>query len=192
MTLRRRIGLATLIVVPIVIMAIVLRDFVRAELIGPVLYAYWFIRLIVESIPQIWEWITFILIATVLFVRGFASKPIIWQNRRSEAVDRGRVEDWAGLIRLSRTEEFARWRLAQRLGALTGEILANEERVSQREIWRRLDRGTLRVSQPLRAYLTAQLRSICPSGLRRLRPQSSPLDLDPREVVQFLEDRIRR
>lgn len=191
MTLRRRIGLAVLMLVPVVVMAIVLRDFVRAELIGPVLYVYWVVRLFLESIPQIWEWVVFVVVATILVVRSFASRPSLPQARRAETADRGHVEELAHLLYQARGDTFARWRLAQRLGGLVGDILANQERVSQREIWRRLDHGRLNVSAPLRAYLTAQLRSVRPSGMRGLLPHSSPLDLDPREVVQFLEDRLR-
>lgn len=191
MTLRRRIGLAALILVPVVVMAIVLRDFVREELIGPVLYVYWLVRLFLESIPQIWEWVVFVVVATILVVRNFAARPTLPQLRRAETADHGHVEELARLLHQARGDTFARWRLAQRLGGLVGDVLANQERVSQREIWRRLDRGRLNVSAPLRAYLTAQLRSVRPSGVRGLLPHSSPLDLDPREVVQFLEDRLK-
>lgn len=191
MTLRRRIALAALMLAPVVVLAIALRDFVRAELIGPVLYVYWVVRLFVESFPQLWTWAVFIIFATILVARGFATRPSLPQTRPPEAVEHGHVETLARLIHQARRDTFARWRLAQRLGGLVGDILANQERVSRREIWRRLDRGRLNVPAPLRAYLTAQLRSVRPSGVRGLLPHSSPLDLDPREVVQFLEDRLR-
>jgi hypothetical protein len=192
MKLRRRIGLVVAVLVPVVIVAVALQGFVREVLIGPVLYVYWIVRLFLESIPQIWVWLAFLLLATYLVTRGVVRRTSLPRARRSETVERGRIEEWAHLLHQARHDPFTRWRLAQRLGGLVGDVLAAEERVSQREIWRRLDRSHLDVPQPLRAYLTAQLRSIPPSGLRSLRTHASPLDLDPAEVVQYLEDRLRR
>jgi hypothetical protein len=190
MTNRRRVGLVLLVLAPVAVVAVVLRDFVREELVGPVLYVYWIVRLLFESIPQIWLWIAFVLAATYVVARSLVRPPSLQRTCRADVEERGRVETWARLLHQAHGDSFARWRLAQRLGGLAGDILAAEERVSQREIWRRLDRGRLDVPAPLRAYLTAQFRTIRPAGLRgRLRQHSSPLDLDPREVVAFLETR---
>jgi hypothetical protein len=192
MTSRDRLVLVVVVLLPIAVLAVLLQGFVREVLIGPVLYVYWIIRLFLESIPQIWEWIAFLLLATYLVARTFAPRQSLPRARRQEVVERGRVEDWARLLHQAHGDSFARWRLAQRLSVLGGDVLATEQRVSHREIWRRLDRGQLDVPQPLRAYLTAQFRSARPSGLRGLRAPASPLDLDPGEVVRFLEDRLQR
>ena len=193
MTFWRGVGLAMLVLVPVVVTAIVLQDFVREVLIGPVLYTYWVIRLFLESIPQIWIWIAFVVLVAYGVARSLASLPTLPRRRPVKPVKRGPVAELAWLLRQSDGgDRYARWRLAQLLGGLAGDVLADTERVSRREIWRRIERGHLDIPQPIQAYLTARLRSIRPSGRSGFRPAPSPLDLDPREVVTFLEEQIKR
>lgn len=192
MSFSHRIGVAILALLPVVVMAFVLQDFVREVLIGPIFYAYWVVRLFLGSIPQVWEWVAFVLLVAYIVARSLVTLPSLPRRRQVEPVEHGRVEDLARLLQQAHGDAFARWRVAQRLGGLVGDVLADAERVSQREIWRRLDRGQLDVPPSLRAYLTARFQAVGRSNLRGFRAAPSPLDLEPREVVQFLEDQIRR
>jgi hypothetical protein len=85
--------------------------------------------------------------------------------------------------------------LAQELQKLTVQALANDERVERSEIRRRLEQGTIDDMSPeVLAYLQAGMTSFAHLTNKKSRfglgKQRSPLDIDPAQVIQYLEDKI--
>jgi hypothetical protein len=106
-----------------------------------------------------------------------------------------RVGDWANLLRRINKDVYYRWQLAHSLQRLTVETLAHNERTTIKEIRQRLSDGKLDILPEIQAYLLAGIVSIGhfsePKSRFRLRKkQSTPLDLNPELVIQFLEDQI--
>lgn len=189
--MKRRVGLAAAVVVPVVVISFALEGFVRDVLIGPLLYAGWILRLFFESIPQEALWTVFLIGAAI-----FLARTIIWRRpvvaaRREAAPASGRVEELARLISDANRDHVAGWRLAQRLGQLAINILAAQERLPPRDLWRRLERGTLGVPPRLQGYLKLRNLAQRPArrGLRR-RPAGKS-EVDPEEVIRFLEERAQ-
>jgi hypothetical protein len=187
---RHRLLLAALVCLPVVITAFVIENFVRDVIAGPVLYAFWILRLFLASIPQTLIWVSLIVLGLVLAYRSLAHRPRLQTNISAEPPTSTRVEELARLIDQAEQSTFGRWRLSQRLGGLVVAMLADEQRVSQREIHRQIDRNELPLSPEMRAYLQARLSTVQGGG-RLSRARTRPaLDLDPNEIVQFLEDRL--
>jgi len=180
-----------LVLLPVLITAFAVENFVRDVLAVPLLYAIWVALLLFESIPQSMLWAGLVLLAIVAATRTLDRRKRLPRGRRDETLASRRVETLASLLRQAEGNIFGRWRLAQRLGGLVVELIADDERVSQREIHRRVEGGTLDISPELRAYLRARLSTVRPGGRISLGRTTEALDLDPDEIVRFLEDRLR-
>jgi hypothetical protein len=99
------------------------------------------------------------------------------------------------LLQRTNKDVYYRWQLAHSLQRLTVEILTHNERTTIKEIRQRLSDGKLDILPEIQAYLLAGIVSIGhfsePKSRFRLRKkQSTPLDLNPELVIQFLEDQI--
>jgi hypothetical protein len=96
-------------------------------------------------------------------------------------------------------DRYARWLLAQRLGQFALELLASQEQGEARGVWHYLRDESRDIPPAVRAFLLAGTRSYrpLPALWRRWWPwgapveaRADPLDLDPAEVVRFLDERL--
>jgi len=173
-----------------------LRGLMRENIVGPLVYLAWLGQLVFWSIPQIGIWALFIFIALIVALRSLARK----QSPPSKVPipEAGRVKrigTWAKSIRQADEDFYYQWQLAQELQKLTVQALANDERVERSEIRRRLEQGTINDMSPeLLAYLQAGMTSFAHLSDNKSRfglgKQTSPLDIDPTQVIQYLEDKI--
>ena len=190
--MRTRLLLAGLALLSVVAMAIFVEGFVRDVIAVPLLYAFWIARLLFESIPQVILWALFVIMVLILGSRSLIIQRRMPRARPVEVSERGRVEGWVRLIDQAPQGDFARWRLAQRLGQLALEVLPDAEPLVPKRSMRRLEQETLDIPPEIRAYL--QTRMPTAKTRRRFRPGARAVasDLDPERVVQFLEDTLRR
>ena len=177
------------------LLTLVLQDFTRRVIATPLLYVFWIGRLLLESIPQIGFWWLFLFIALAVAGRSLLKhKPAPQPTRRAEKAGRGRIETWAKLIIESKQETYYKWQLAQHLQELTLAVLAHDERLTPKQIKQRLLDNQLDMPPEIQAYLQAGMTSF--SHLLGPRPrfgskaQPSPLDLDPEQIIQFLEEKF--
>jgi hypothetical protein len=98
------------------------------------------------------------------------------------------------LLRQADQEDYYKWQLAQRLNRLVVAALAHDERVEAREIRRRLAAKQLDLPADIQAYLEAGMTSFShflgPRYRYPWRRHTTPLDLDPERLIQFLEDNL--
>ncbi len=178
------------------LLTLVMRGVIRENILGPFLYLAWIGQLIFESIPQIALWTIFLLIAVVIALKSTFKMRL--PRRRTTYPETGqaqRIGDWAKLLRSANEDIYYQWQLAQNLQKLTMETLAHDEHVALKEVRQRLTAGQLDISSEIQAYLQAGITSfghfLEPKSRFRLRKkQSTPLDLDPEQVIQFLEEQI--
>jgi hypothetical protein len=181
------------IALPIVVAAIVVRGFIRDVIVVPLFYAGWTIQQIVSSISQPLIWYGFLLLIVILAARSLLARQPIAYLRHPEGEERGRIEGWVRLLDQAERSSFSRWRLAQRLGQLALEMLGEEEHLTQRQLWRRLENGSLPMPPEIQAYLKARARPARTGNpLLRRRQEATPLDLDPQRVVEYLEATVQR
>jgi hypothetical protein len=171
-----------------------LKDFIRDVLLLPLLYITWLGRLVLASLPQVIIWGSLFIFA--LFVAG---RSLLIQSRRRLQTYRpvtlppGRLESWANLIDRAGQDRYARWRLARQLRKLTLAVLAQNKRQPLPQLTQELTEGRLNIPGEIQAYLQASLTSFSYFAPARFRfwfqaPPASPLDLDPEQIVRFLED----
>jgi len=179
-----------------VVLTFFLRGLMRENIVGPLVYLAWIGQLIFLSIPQVGIWSVFILIAVIIALRSLGKKQAPPSKILvPEAGRMKRIENWAKSIRQADEDFYYQWQLAQELQKLTVQILANDERAERSEIRQRLEQGTIDDMPPeILAYLQAGMASF--TYLADNKPRlgwgkpTSPLDIDPAQVIQYLEDKI--
>ncbi len=190
--MRKRLLLSGLALLPIIVMAILVEGFVRDVIAVPLLYIFWIARLLFESIPQLILWVVFVIAALVLASRSLITQRPMPRGRPVETSQPGRVESWARLIDLAPESDFSRWRLAQRLGQLALEVLPDPESGAAKRSVRRLEQESLDIPPQIRTYLQARMPMAKSRRGFRSSTRSPAFDLDPEQVVQFLEDTLRK
>jgi hypothetical protein len=191
--MNRRWLLASLALLTASALAVLAKDFVRDHIVSPLLYLLWLLRLELESLPQSYLWIALLAVGVLLAIRSLfaGASPRGW--RPPLDWDRGGpVETLTRWVDLAARSDYYKWRIAQRLGELTLEALAQHQRTSPDHIQRQLDAGRLDAPPDVQAYLRAGLTTQTLGDLSAspLRARSTPLDLDPGAVVQFLETQL--
>jgi hypothetical protein len=185
-----------LILLTAILLAPLIRNFIRDVVVIPLLYLVWVGRIVFDTIPQTAFWGCFLVIALLM-----AAASLLKQRespsriREVKLVQLGRVETWAKLIRQAVQEDYYQWRLAQPLRELIVETLAHEARLTPKQIMQRLRDEQLDLPAEIYAYLQASLKSLSHLSAPRFRfrphRRASPLNLDPESLVQFLEERYR-
>jgi hypothetical protein len=191
--MKRQVLTLGAIALPIVIAAVVVRGFIRDVIVIPLFYAVWTIQQIITSISQPLIWYGFLLLIVIVAVRSLLIRQPVSYLRHPESEERGPIEGWARLLDQAERSSFSRWRLAQRLGQLALDMLGEEEHLTQRQLWRRLENGSLPMPPEIQAYLKARARPARTGNpfLRR-RLEATPLDLVPQRVVEYLEETVQR
>jgi len=187
--MRRYLPLAVVLLVTAVLV-LLLDNFLRAVIVQPLLYAAWFMGLVLSSLHQSVFWSVLLFMALVLMLRslgGGKRKPRSRPGKRYPA--QGQVRRWTLLLERAETQRFARWNLAQALRRLAQEVLQPDERRGSNQPRRPIED---RLTPDIETYFNAKLPPAQTLTLRQrlqtksLQP-SHPLDLDPEVVVDFLE-----
>ncbi|MBN1219773.1 MAG: hypothetical protein JXM69_12660 [Anaerolineae bacterium] len=184
-----------LILLLAVLLAPLAQGYFRKAIITPLLYFYWVGRLIFESIPRSIFWGLFLIIALIIAINSLRqTAPRLRRSRQPKTSPPERIQTWAGLLQRAEQEDYYKWQLAQRLHKLAVNSLAHAERVDPGEIRQRLVEKQLNLTPEVQAYLEAGMTSFSHFlGARprfRFKKQTTPLDLDPEEVIRFLEDNL--
>jgi hypothetical protein len=183
---RRYLWLSILGLVIAAILAFFLEDVIRRDVITPLAYLVWALRLIYSAIPQLLMWILLlagmVLIAISSLVHWFTTGG---RYEEPSLPTRGPVEVLADWIRNSRQGLYYKWVIANRLGKLAHELFLNRD---DREI---SIRGRKSSSEDVRRYLKAGLDESFVDypapALPFVRRQPTPFDLDIKDTVEYLE-----
>lgn len=179
------------------IMAFILRDVVKQLIIVPLAYLWWLLRLYYSMFPQIFLWV--ILVAIVLFSAVASLIPEVRYRTVSKTApkpEQGQIEilvNW--LNKSQRGGSYYKWLVANRLGKNAREILAQRDghAVSKKFGW--LEGRGWNPPQKIRDYLETGLNgSFADFPRPRLfwqSPKPTPLDADPKQIVEYLEDEMK-
>ncbi|MFO7916952.1 MAG: hypothetical protein R6V13_02595 [Anaerolineae bacterium] len=177
-----------------------LRGFVRDLVVMPLLYILWIGRLLLQSIPQSFLWIIFLIFAILTTMRSLIGHQGRAQTRHDlEKGRQGRVKELARRIELAEQSDYFHYQIARRLDTLVVETVSNSKRRTPEQVEQALDE--LDAPLEVKAYLQTQPHhTLAPSSNRtspfarlvqfvqaNVKP-SSKTDLE--RVVQFLEDRL--
>ena len=184
-----------LILLLAILLTLASHNYMREAIVSPLLYLFWIGRLIFESIPQIVIWALFLFIALLVAAKSLVKKRShSEQSQPPQTPEPERIEGWLKLLRRANQDDYYKWQLAQRLQKLTLEALAHNERLELKQVRQDLAAGKLDIPPEIQAYLEAGMTSFShflgAKSHIRLRRQSSPLDLKPEQVINFLEDKV--
>ncbi len=191
--------LALLLALPLMI---ALRDVVRDTIVYPLARFFWLARLAFTSIPPVFIWGYFLLIALRIVLHSLRTAPKRARLSKSEPSHRqSRVAQWARRIRLTTRGDYSLWRLAHYLGNLAVDVVAADERIDVSESRRRMQQGEWEAPEEVRNYFRAAThpapfeRHGCFFARlwRRFHRRRSPpasLDVDLHSIVAFLEKRL--
>jgi len=177
------------------LLAFLVKDFVREVIIRPFLYVLWYLTLFLKSLPEFFFWGLFILIALIMAGKSLAKGSEPRKSTHEEKASQGGpVAVWARMAEHAERGGYSRWQQAQALARLTWHVLGDGERLSLYQIQERLYRDeTLDLPPEIKAYFQACMLPYQPLprfGRRKLEARFAPLNLDPGEVVKFLEDKL--
>jgi hypothetical protein len=195
MTRRRWLTVGGVLIIAL-ILAFPLQDVIRKTVVVPLAYLWWALGVLYQSIPQVVTWILLIVLISLMLMASFASD----QKRRPPEDPKinpapGQVEGLAEHLIKMRRGTYYKWQVANRLGRLARDFLIQRgDRASTKDIGPLVGRDW-QPSESIDAYLETGLHGSFtdfPNQPWRFRPpESTPLDIDVKEVAEFLETQIR-
>jgi hypothetical protein len=182
------VGIALLLAFP-------LRDDVFRLFIIPLAYVFWVLSLIYHAVRQTIWWALAMLV--VLFL---VSKSLLPQFKARKRVPLkakpmvGQVESFATWIKKTEQGMYFKWLIANRLGKIANQILANRSTGRQRTFFDPLTGPDWTPDSAVRSYLESGLHGSFADYPQKSSffstPVQTPLDHDLSEVVQYLESQV--
>lgn len=167
------------------ILAYLLRDAIYGAVIVPLAYVIWLAVYIYSFIPQLALWIVLLVILFMVGIFGFL--PTGRSSRSSESKRRlapGPVESLTAWFVKSKKGTYFKWQIANRLGRIANRVSylseENGEFGSEAEA----------VNRYLKAGLTTSFVDYPRPKWPFERPAATPLDIDPKVVVDYLESQV--
>lgn len=177
------------------LLAFPLRDAVYQMIIVPAAYAFWALGLAYHSVPQVLWWAGVSLIVLVILLRGLMPQPRVKKSAPIEADDiMGQVEALSTLIAKTERGNYTKWLIANRLGKIAHQTLAQRDTGKQRFFYDPLTGPDWIPNSEVQSYLEAGLHASFTDFPQKRRFFSPPvktiLDHDMKEVVQYLESQV--
>ena len=178
-----------------IVLFFVVDDFIHRVIVRSLLYASWFLTLLLGSVPQLVFWAAFIVVALVVASKSLTQRRTSRQHAQMRmAHAQGPVATWSALLERSDTQEFSRWRLARALRKLTWDVLSPDAGLNHLSNQEQVGNTGLLLPPAIEDYFEAPLpwsqRISFIQRRRRSRSRATTLDLDPEQVVAFLESRL--
>jgi energy-coupling factor transporter transmembrane protein EcfT len=182
MTRLRWLSLAGILVISLVL-AFFLREVVYGALIVPLAYLFYLGKYYYTAIPQLILWIFLLLLLLVFVAWNFIPevRPAARKARVRKPAE-GQVEALTLWIHKARKGNYFKWQLANRLGRISRRI---NELSGQRA-----SPGGEAVEKYLDAGLNHSFVDFPTSRNRFQPPVATALDLDPKDVVDYLESQL--
>ncbi len=192
-------GLALVLVIP---MAVGLQDFVRNQIVVPLLFIIWFAKLFLKSISQSNLWAIFLLLPLIFFLKSIkrlSTPPHTMEKKPGDVT--GKVTIWAERLRNAGKEIHYDRSLKQLLRKLLYSILAYKIGKSPVQIRRSMKSGDLEVPSAIQAYFRDSDDDIPPAHFRSElgsffrswtgKGVNPPFKKAAENVVKFLEDLLK-
>jgi len=206
---QRRLILIVAVVILVLVLAVLLRDFVRQSILLPLIDLGWLVWVGLQTVPQIAFWGFFVLVALIIALRSLRGAPVPMKTGYASRVvplstQYSRYHHWKVGMEALPGSPFARERIERELQGLVMQILADQARVDFEEIRVRQNHAELDLSaesQAIRDLFAIDHRkrfTFQPSGppawlawlLRRAPASAQPAagSLDVPGIIQWLEE----
>ncbi len=173
--------------------AFFLRDVIERVVVIPLLYLWWLLGIFYRTIPQLFLWGVLVVISFISALNVLSPEAKFRSRMNEEArPSQGQVEALAIWLKKTRYGNYYKWLLANRLGKLARELLAQREGMSSAKRFEHLSGKDWDPPQDVDTYLDIGLNGSFADFPQpsRFNPQPTPLDLNPGEVVDYLESEM--
>jgi hypothetical protein len=189
---RARIFALIAALVVALILAFALQDVIRKTVVIPLAYLWWVLGLYYRAFPQAILWAGLVALVLLMLFGSLST-----EDTRKRPVERaakpahGPVESLAISLEKAHNGIYVKWMIAHRLGKLARDLLIQRGDRDSTKVIGPLTGRDWRPSQSVDAYLDAGLNGSFADYPRPRWPfkriQSTPLDLNVSDVVEFLE-----
>jgi len=174
------------------LLAFGLRDVIERSVILPLAYLWWFAGLLFHSVPQWLVWIALCTLALFTVLGGILPTGQFHSRKPPTAKPaRGQIESLADWIGRAPGGIYYKWLVANRLGKLARELLAQREGHGSTHRFGRLVGSDWQPPAAIDAYLESGLNGSFAEYPRSRWPWSAPvktpLDMNPEQVIEYLE-----
>jgi hypothetical protein len=182
-----------------VLLAFLIQDFVRQTLLYPLVYLYWSLRVIYEGVPGLVWWSIFLVLLFLLAIRSLSrgEKPS-FRAIEGDSLPLTRPRAWMRWMNKSNQGDYSKWQLSREISTLALMTIANLNRLTPEGAREELLAGHLNLPPRVEAYLiTGSLPHTYSQYVEMKSDPNAPwkhlsLDLDPEEVIAFLETEFER
>ena len=178
-----------------VLLAFPLRDSVYALVIVPISYVLWVLGLIYHSVDQVLWWIVLLVAVLAIISRSLLPKVrlVERQTLKTKPIV-GKVENLSLWIKKTRRGTYFKWLVANRLGKIAHQILAQRMSGKPRSFFDPLTGPDWMPDAAVQSYLEAGLHGSFADYPQKKKyfsqPVSTPMDHDMSEVIKYLESQI--
>ena len=177
------------------LLAFPLRDAVFRTVVVPLAYVLWVAGLAYRAVHQTIWWMVVLLLVLYLLSRSLLPKFKVRERfRLKKKPVVGQVENLAKWLKKTERGTYFKWLIANRLGKIANQILANRSTGRQRSFFDPLTGPDWTPDSSVQSYLEAglhgsfadypQKRGLFPAHMQ------TPMDHDVNDVVQYLESQM--
>jgi hypothetical protein len=178
-----------------VLLAFPLRDDVFRMIILPLAYVFWVLMLVYHAVHQTIWWVLALLV--VLFLLSRSMLPQFKVRKRVPLKTKpvvGQVESFSNWIKKTEHGVYFKWLIANRLGKIANQILANRSTGKPRSFYDPLTGPDWSPDSGIQIYLESGLHGSFADYPQKngffSHPPQTPLDHDLKEVIQYLESQV--
>jgi len=137
------------------VLALYFREWLRVQVVIPLVYAGWVVYLLILSLPQHVYWGALLLTGLLIFLTTSLPKPAQVRSIKLPTVERSfsRYASWLRYSLMMNRSVFASDNLARDLVRLAVQILASQLNLTTEEVYRKLDHGEIELPPELATFL---------------------------------------
>src|SRR5581483_6360841 len=166
------------------VLAFFLHDAIYSAVVVPIAYVFWVLWIYYSAVPQLVLWIALLLILFITITSNFipegrGSKRALLKREPSQ----GEVETLATWFFKARRGNYFKWQIANRLGKINRELSQSFGQRGRPEVQ----------NEAVEKYFDAGLNKSFvdfPLAKNQIRPAPTPLDLNPKDAVDYLESQM--
>ena len=193
---KKRLFLIPALIVAALLLAFPLQDAIQSIIIEPLLYFFWGVGIFYRSVPQFWLWVSLLGIVFFILLSPFLEDlPRLRRRGKKEPQLPGPIESMAETLKSSDKGVYFKWVVANRLGKTVRDWVVYQNRVDKRWQANDLERIGWDAPAEVHKYLDVGLNGSFADYPRPRIPfiqkrAKTPLDIDPNEVLDFLENEM--
>jgi len=177
------------------LLAFPLRNAVFRTIVVPLAYLFWILGLVYRAVSQVIWWTVILVLVLFLLSRSLLPRFKIRERfRLKKKPVVGRVESLAGWLKKTERGIYFKWLIANRLGKIANQILANRSARNERSFFDPLTGPDWMPDSNVQSYLEAGLHGSFADYPQKNRFFSrrvlTPMDHDVNDVVQYLESQM--